>query len=131
MELTASEVWTRIRASAQGVLPEQTYRTWLASTEAVSLSDDMLVVSAPTKLGLVLPDGNNQRPCPSDRTSTTRCRFLEKRCNPHALRRSSCTNLPSCDSLYQGRCRTRWSAAGFKACAGSCILSASISARQG
>ena len=52
MELTASEVWTRIRASAQGVLPEQTYRTWLASTEAVSLSDDTLVVSAPTKFAV-------------------------------------------------------------------------------
>ncbi|MDH3732639.1 MAG: chromosomal replication initiator protein DnaA [Gemmatimonadota bacterium] len=52
MELTASEVWTRIRASAQSVLPEQTYRTWLASTEAVSLSDDTLVVSAPTKFAV-------------------------------------------------------------------------------
>ncbi len=52
MELTANEVWTRIRASAQAVLPEQTYRTWLASTEAVSLSDDTLVVSAPTKFAV-------------------------------------------------------------------------------
>jgi chromosomal replication initiator protein len=52
MELTATEAWTRIRASAQTVLPEQTYRTWLASTEAVSLSDDMLVVSAPTKFAV-------------------------------------------------------------------------------
>jgi len=52
MELTASEVWTRIRGSAKSVLPEQTYRTWLASTEAVSLSDDTLVVSAPTKFAV-------------------------------------------------------------------------------
>ena len=52
MELTASEVWTKIRVSAQSVLPEQTYRTWLASTEAVSLSDDTLVVSAPTKFAV-------------------------------------------------------------------------------
>jgi len=52
MELTATEVWTQIRASAQSVLPEQTYRTWLASTEAVSLSDDTLVVSAPTKFAV-------------------------------------------------------------------------------
>jgi chromosomal replication initiator protein len=52
MELTASEVWTKIRVSAQGVLPEQTYRTWLASTEAVSLSDDTLVISAPTKFAV-------------------------------------------------------------------------------
>lgn len=52
MELTASEVWTKIRVSAQSVLPEQTYRTWLASTEAVSLSDDTLVISAPTKFAV-------------------------------------------------------------------------------
>ncbi|WP_419162598.1 chromosomal replication initiator protein DnaA [Candidatus Palauibacter sp.] len=52
MELTAHEAWVKIRASAQGVLPEQTYRTWLASTEALSLSDDTLVVSAPTKFAV-------------------------------------------------------------------------------
>ena len=52
MELTASEVWTKIRGSAQSVLPEQTYRTWLASTHAISLSDDTLVVSAPTKFAV-------------------------------------------------------------------------------
>ncbi len=52
MELTATEAWTKIRASAQSVLPEQTYRTWLASTDAVSLSDDTLVVSAPTKFAV-------------------------------------------------------------------------------
>ncbi len=52
MELTAHEAWTRIRASAKLVLPEQTYRTWLGSTEAVSLSDDTLVVSAPTRFAV-------------------------------------------------------------------------------
>lgn len=52
MELTAHEAWIKIRASAQIVLPEQTYRTWLASTEAVSLSDDTLVISAPTKFAV-------------------------------------------------------------------------------
>jgi chromosomal replication initiator protein len=52
MELTASEVWTRIRADAKSVLPEQTFRTWLSSTEAVSLSDDTLVVAAPTKFAV-------------------------------------------------------------------------------
>ena len=52
MELTAHEAWIKIRASAQSVLPEQTYRTWLASTEAVSLSDDTLVISAPTKFAV-------------------------------------------------------------------------------
>ncbi len=52
MELTASEVWSKIRADARSVLPEQTYRTWLSSTEAVSLSDDTLVVAAPTKFAV-------------------------------------------------------------------------------
>ena len=52
MELTANEAWIKIRASAQAVLPEQTYRTWLASTESVSLSDNTLVVSAPTKFAV-------------------------------------------------------------------------------
>ncbi|WP_425153523.1 chromosomal replication initiator protein DnaA [Candidatus Palauibacter sp.] len=52
MELTAHEAWTKIRASAQGLLPEQTYRTWLTSTEAVSLSDDTLIISAPTKFAV-------------------------------------------------------------------------------
>ncbi len=52
MELTAHEAWIKIRASAKLVLPEQTYRTWLGSTEAVSLSDDTLVVSAPTRFAV-------------------------------------------------------------------------------
>ena len=52
MELTAHEAWVKIRASAKLVLPEQTYRTWLGSTEAVSLSDDTLVVSAPTRFAV-------------------------------------------------------------------------------
>ena len=52
MELTASEVWTKIRTDAKSVLPEQTFRTWLSSTEAVSLSDDTLVVAAPTKFAV-------------------------------------------------------------------------------
>jgi chromosomal replication initiator protein len=52
MELTATEAWTKIRGSAQAVLPEQTYRTWLSSTEPISLSDDTLVVSAPTKFAV-------------------------------------------------------------------------------
>ncbi len=45
MELTAAEVWTRILESARAQLPEQTYRTWLARTEPVALSQDMLAVA--------------------------------------------------------------------------------------
>ncbi|MEN8143484.1 MAG: chromosomal replication initiator protein DnaA [Gemmatimonadota bacterium] len=49
MELTASEVWSSITDAAREILPEQTFRTWLAATEALSLSDDTLVVGAPTR----------------------------------------------------------------------------------
>jgi len=52
MELTAAEVWTSIITAARDVLPEQTFRTWLASTEAVGLSDDTLVVAAPTRFAV-------------------------------------------------------------------------------
>jgi chromosomal replication initiator protein len=52
MELTAAEVWTSIVSAARSVLPEQTFRTWLASTEAVALSDDTLVVAAPTRFAV-------------------------------------------------------------------------------
>ena len=47
MELTASEVWSRILQSVQAGLPEQAYRTWLSSTRPVSLSDRELTVEAP------------------------------------------------------------------------------------
>jgi chromosomal replication initiator protein len=52
MELTATEVWTSILTAAREVLPEQTFRTWLASTEAVGLVDDTLVVAAPTRFAV-------------------------------------------------------------------------------
>jgi chromosomal replication initiator protein len=52
MELTADQVWSRITDAAQEVLPEQTYRTWLSSTEAVNLSEETLVVGAPTKFAV-------------------------------------------------------------------------------
>lgn len=52
MELTATEVWTSIVTAARDVLPEQTFRTWLASTEAVGLVDDTLVVAAPTRFAV-------------------------------------------------------------------------------
>ena len=47
MELTAGEVWSRILESAQAALPEQAFRTWLAPTEPVAISQDLLVVSTP------------------------------------------------------------------------------------
>ncbi len=49
MELTAAEVWSRILDSARTALPEQAFRTWLERTEAVAISQDLLVVSAPNR----------------------------------------------------------------------------------
>jgi chromosomal replication initiator protein len=47
MELTASELWTRILESSRTGLPEQSYRTWLSGTEAIALSDGELIIRAP------------------------------------------------------------------------------------
>jgi chromosomal replication initiator protein len=47
MELTAGEVWSRILKAAEAALPEQAFRTWLAPTQAVAISQDLLVVSTP------------------------------------------------------------------------------------
>jgi chromosomal replication initiator protein len=46
MELTASEAWTRILERARSKLPEPTYRIWLAETEPLALSQDLLAVGA-------------------------------------------------------------------------------------
>ncbi|HSU16044.1 chromosomal replication initiator protein DnaA [Longimicrobium sp.] len=47
MEHTAGEVWSRILEAAKAALPEQAYRTWLAPTQAVAISQELLVVSTP------------------------------------------------------------------------------------
>jgi chromosomal replication initiator protein len=47
MEHTANDVWSRILEEARTVLPEQAYQTWLAPTEAIAVSQDLLVVSTP------------------------------------------------------------------------------------
>ncbi|MEJ2481711.1 MAG: DnaA N-terminal domain-containing protein, partial [Gemmatimonadota bacterium] len=52
MELTAAEAWSAITSAARGVLPEQTFRTWLTSTEAVALAEGTLVVGAPTRFAV-------------------------------------------------------------------------------
>ncbi len=46
MELTAAEAWSRILERARTLLPEQTFRIWLAQTESVALSQEQLVVVA-------------------------------------------------------------------------------------
>ena len=47
MEHTAGEVWSRILDGARTALPEQAFRTWLAPTQAVAISQDLLVVCTP------------------------------------------------------------------------------------
>ena len=48
MEITASELWSRILDSARPGLPEQAFQTWLGSTRAVGLSEDGLLVQVPS-----------------------------------------------------------------------------------
>ncbi len=47
MPLTPAETWDRLRQRARQLLPEQTYRTWIEPTEALSLDGDLLTVGAP------------------------------------------------------------------------------------
>jgi chromosomal replication initiator protein len=55
MELTADQLWSRVLVVAREGLAEYTYRTWLADTKAVALTDDALLVEVPNEfhLGLV------------------------------------------------------------------------------
>ena len=49
MELTATDLWTRVLESARAGLPEQSFRTWLSGTAASTLTDSELVVEAPSQ----------------------------------------------------------------------------------
>ena len=49
MEFTAADLWSKVLEAASGVLPEQTFRTWLAGTVAIGLTDSELVVEAPSQ----------------------------------------------------------------------------------
>lgn len=49
MELSASEIWAHALAAARAYLPEQSFQTWLAGTEAVGFSEDALLVEAPSQ----------------------------------------------------------------------------------
>ena len=46
MELTASDLWSRILEVVQAKLPEQAYRTWLAGTLPSALTEGELLVEA-------------------------------------------------------------------------------------
>ncbi len=49
MEFTAEDLWSKVLEAARGRLQEQTYRTWLAGTAAVGLTDSELLVEAPSQ----------------------------------------------------------------------------------
>lgn len=48
MEFTASELWSQVLDTAKAGMAEQSYRTWLSGSSAVGLSDDELIVEAPS-----------------------------------------------------------------------------------
>jgi chromosomal replication initiator protein len=47
MSLTASEVWKRLLDRARQDIPEQTFRTWLEPTEALSIDNNTISVGVP------------------------------------------------------------------------------------
>ncbi len=47
MTLTAHEAWSRLLDRARQELPEQTYRTWLEPTEALSMNETTVFVGCP------------------------------------------------------------------------------------
>jgi len=49
MELTPSEIWSKVLAAARDRMPEQSFRTWLDGTEAVGISDGELLIEAPSE----------------------------------------------------------------------------------
>src|SRR5687768_13687744 len=49
MSLSATEVWDRLLARARQELPEQTFRTWLEPTAALSVDDHRIVVGTPDR----------------------------------------------------------------------------------
>jgi len=49
MEFTADELWSRVLDATRDRLQEQTYRTWLASTSAVGVTDTEVLVEVPSQ----------------------------------------------------------------------------------
>jgi chromosomal replication initiator protein len=46
MELTASELWSRIQEGARGSVPDHAFHTWIASAKAIASTSDELVLEA-------------------------------------------------------------------------------------
>ena len=49
MELTPSDLWTRVLETVRQGMPEQSYRTWLAASRATGLTDSELLIEAPSE----------------------------------------------------------------------------------
>lgn len=47
MSLTASDIWKRLLDRARQDIPEQTFRTWLEPTEAITIEDNVISVGVP------------------------------------------------------------------------------------
>jgi chromosomal replication initiator protein len=47
MSLTASDIWKRLLDRARQDIPEQTFRTWLEPTEALSIEGDVISIGVP------------------------------------------------------------------------------------
>lgn len=47
MTITAAEAWKRLLDRARTDIPEQTFRTWLEPTEALSFADNLLAIGVP------------------------------------------------------------------------------------
>src|ERR1043166_3562265 len=52
MTLTAHEAWSRLLDRARQELPEQTFKTWLEPTEALSFDDGTIYVGAPDQFAV-------------------------------------------------------------------------------
>ena len=49
MEFTADELWSRVLEATRDRLPGQTYRTWLAGTVAVGVTDSEILLEVPSQ----------------------------------------------------------------------------------
>jgi chromosomal replication initiator protein len=48
MELTASDLWSRVLETSRAGMPEQSFRTWLSGTRAVGMTGDELLIETPS-----------------------------------------------------------------------------------
>ena len=49
VELTAPELWSRIRESVQASIPEQSYQTWVKPAVAVAFTSNELQLEVPSR----------------------------------------------------------------------------------